>query len=201
MVYLRFGIYHLLSPFAICDAQMTVPFIEENDQTIARREHLESLRALVGNVYPNKFVRSNVTDTPAGEDTITSIVAVFKNFEPKLDEGEKPSPEILNTANGELNKTRVRVAGRIAAPPRVMGKAAFLHLSDGVSRLQIYLRRQDVVGLRNDAESTTNLSLSNTVDGWELFAYSITATLSASMAISSSLRRASYLCMLRSYSS
>src|SRR6185503_16003532 len=32
-----------------------------------------------------------------------------------------------------------------------------------------YLKRQDVTGVRNDAVSTTNLSLSNTVDGWELF--------------------------------
>ena len=57
---------------------MTVPFIEENDQTRARHEHLDALRELVGNVYPNKFQRSNVTETPAGEDTITSIVAAFR---------------------------------------------------------------------------------------------------------------------------
>jgi lysyl-tRNA synthetase class 2 len=141
---------------------MTASFIEENDQTIARREHLEALRTLVGNVYPNKFVRSNVTDTRAGEDTITAIVTTFKRFEPKLSEGEKPSAEVLESANAELNKIRLRVAGRIAAPPRVMGKAAFLHLSDGASRLQIYLRRQDVAGLRNDADG-------GEVDGWELF--------------------------------
>jgi lysyl-tRNA synthetase, class II len=141
---------------------MSVPFIEENDQTIARREHLEALRALVGNVYPNKFARSNVTDTRAGEDTVTSIVAVFKHFEPEFADGQKPSAEVLETVNAELNKIRVRVAGRIAAPPRVMGKAAFLHLSDGVSRLQIYVRRQDVAGLRNDAEG-------GEVNGWDLF--------------------------------
>lgn len=148
---------------------MTVPFIEENDQTIARRAHLEALRELVGNVYPNKFERTNVTDTPAGEDTITSIVAAFERFEPEVPEGQKPSAEVLEIANAELNNIRLRVAGRIAAPPRVMGKAAFAHLSDGISRLQIYLRRQDVEGVRNDVSSTTNLSLSNTVDGWELF--------------------------------
>jgi len=141
---------------------MTVPFLEENDQTIARREHLEALRALVGNVYPNKFERSNVTDTTAGEDTVTSIVAVFKKHEPPVNEGEKPSADVLEVANSELNKTRVRIAGRIAAPPRVMGKAAFVHLSDGVERLQLYVRRQDVVGLRNDADG-------GEVDGWELF--------------------------------
>jgi lysyl-tRNA synthetase class 2 len=146
---------------------MTVPFLEENDQTVARREHLEALRQLVGNVYPNKFERSNVTDTTSGEDTITSIIASFKRLAPPLAEGEKPSADILETANAELNQIRVRIAGRIAAPPRVMGKAAFAHLSDGVSRLQIYLRRQDVVGVRND--SSTNSSLSDTVDGWELF--------------------------------
>src|ERR1043165_3383789 len=150
---------------------MTVPFLEENDQTIARGGHLEALRALVGNVYPNKFERSNVTDTPAGEDTITSVVASFKRYEPKVAEGEKPSAEVLEASNAELREIQVRLAGRIAAPPRVMGKAAFLHLSDGVSRLQLYVRRQDVVGLRNDSSTNLSLSdsLSDTVDGWELF--------------------------------
>jgi lysyl-tRNA synthetase class 2 len=141
---------------------MTVPFIEQNDQTEARRAHLEALRELVGNVYPNKFQRSNVTETVSGEDTITSIVAAYKKHEPLVKEGEKPSAEALESANSELNKVRVRVAGRMAAPPRVMGKAAFLHLSDGVSRLQIYLRRQDIAGMRNDAGG-------GEVDGWELF--------------------------------
>jgi lysyl-tRNA synthetase class 2 len=141
---------------------MTVPFIEENDQTRARHEHLDALRRLVGNVYPNKFERSNVTETTAREDTITSIVAAFRKLEPQVSEGSKPSPEALLSANAELNKVHVRVAGRIAAPPRVMGKAAFVHLSDGTSRLQIYVRRQDVVGVRNDAGG-------GETDGWELF--------------------------------
>src|SRR5436305_6340481 len=141
---------------------MTVPFIEENDQTQARREHLEALRQLVGNVYPNKFARSNVTDTVAGEDAITSIVEAFRKFEPRVSEGEKPSADALESANTELKKVRVALAGRIAAPPRVMGKAAFVHLSDGTSRLQIYVRRQDVSGASNDAKG-------GDVDGWELF--------------------------------
>jgi lysyl-tRNA synthetase class 2 len=136
--------------------------IPDNDQTRARREHLEALRQLVGNVYPNKFARSNVSDNSSGEDTITSVVASFKRNEPQVAEGQKPSPETLAAANAELNKIRVRLAGRIAAPPRVMGKAAFVHLSDGVSRLQIYVRRQDIVGVRNDADD-------GDVNGWELF--------------------------------
>ncbi len=141
---------------------MTVPFLEDNDQTQARREHLESLRQLVGNVYPNKFERSNVSENTSGEDTITSIVATFKKFEPQVAEGQKPSPDDLEAANTQLNKVHVRIAGRIAAPPRVMGKAAFVHLSDGTSRLQIYVRRQDISGVRNDTSG-------GEVSGWDLF--------------------------------
>ena len=43
-----------------------------------------------------------------------------------------------------------------------MGKAAFVHLSDGVSRLQIYIRKADVVGIRNDAQG-------GDIEGWSLF--------------------------------
>jgi lysyl-tRNA synthetase class 2 len=124
---------------------MSIPFIEENDQTIARREHLEALRGLVGNVYPNKFERSRIVD-PGKEDTITAIVEKFRDFKPAE----------------ELNKFVVRLAGRLASPPRVMGKAAFVHLSDGVSRLQIYIRKADVVGIHNSAAG-------GDVDGWALF--------------------------------
>ncbi|MDX6576266.1 MAG: lysyl-tRNA synthetase, class [Blastocatellia bacterium] len=136
--------------------------VPDNDQTQARREHLEALRRLVGNVYPNKFERSNVTETSSAEDTITSVVDAFKKFEPQVAEGEKPGPDELETANATLNKTRVRIAGRLAAPPRVMGKAAFVHLSDGTSRLQIYVRRQDIVGVSNDGDG-------GEVNGWDLF--------------------------------
>ncbi len=141
---------------------MTVPFLEDNDQTQARREHLEALRQLVGNVYPNKFERSNVAENSSGEDTITAIVDTFKKLEPQVAEGQKPSPDDLESANTELNRVRVRIAGRIAAPARVMGKAAFVHLSDGTSRLQIYVRRQDITGVRNDKDG-------GEVNGWDLF--------------------------------
>jgi lysyl-tRNA synthetase, class II len=136
--------------------------IPDNDQTQARREHLEALRQLVGNVYPNKFARSNVTENPSGEDTIASIVEAFKKYQPLLRAGQKPAADELESANTELNKVCVRVAGRIAAPARVMGKAAFLHLSDGTSRLQIYVRRQDVSGARDGAKG-------GDCDGWALF--------------------------------
>lgn len=141
--------------------RMSVPFIEENDQTRARQEHLESLRRLVGNAYPNKFERSHVVD-PQREDTIASVVEKYRSFQPEVSEGERPAPEPIELANQQLNSVTVRVAGRIASPPRVMGKAAFVHLSDGITRLQIYVKLADVKGVRNDAAQ-------GEVEGWELF--------------------------------
>src|SRR5215470_11005588 len=140
---------------------VSIPFLEENDQTTARREHLEALKQLVGNVYPNKFERSEVVES-GREDTITSIVQKFRAFEPKSEPDGKPAAEAIELSNQQLNDFVVRIAGRIASPPRVMGKAAFVHLSDGVSRLQIYIRKADVVGVRNDANS-------GDVDGWAMF--------------------------------
>jgi lysyl-tRNA synthetase class 2 len=140
---------------------LTIPFIEENDQTAARHAHLEALRALVGNVYPNKFERSEVVEA-GREDTISRIVEKFRAFEPKSPPDGRPAVEEIELANQQLNEFAVRLAGRIASPPRVMGKAAFVHLSDGIARLQIYIRRADIVGVRNDAQG-------GDVDGWELF--------------------------------
>jgi lysyl-tRNA synthetase, class II len=140
---------------------MSIPFIEENDQTIARREHLEALRELVGNVYPNKFVRSEVVE-PRREDTVTAIVEKFRGYELRLPAEGRPSNEELETINQQLNMNVVRLAGRIASPPRVMGKAAFVHISDGVSRLQVYIRKADVTGVRNDATA-------GEADGWAIF--------------------------------
>ncbi|MEO8434666.1 MAG: lysine--tRNA ligase [Pyrinomonadaceae bacterium] len=160
---------------------MSIPFIEENDQTQARRDHLDALRSLVGNAYPNKFARSNVSQNPGGEDTISDLANVSTIARIVADDsfaevlgsltraaaaGEKPSPEALQTVNEKLNQIQVRVSGRIASPPRVMGKAAFVHLSDGVSRLQIYVRKADVQAISND----TGAPLEGDGKGWDLFA-------------------------------
>jgi len=137
------------------------PFIEDNDQTRARREHLDKIQLLTGNAYPNRFARSNLTASAEGEDTITSVVARFKQHEPPRAEGEKPTPEQLEAANAALKAFgMVRVAGRLAVPPRVMGKAAFVHLSDGKERLQIYVRRDEVQPMSYRGRE---------LDGWELF--------------------------------
>ncbi len=140
---------------------MSIPFIEQNDQTEARREHLEAMRALVGNVYPNKFERSRIVE-PEKEDTISSIVEKFRSLEPAPSDEGRPSPEALEQANQQLKSNVVRLAGRIASPPRQMGKVAFVHLSDGLSRLQIYIRKADVIGVHNSAEG-------GDVDGWAMF--------------------------------
>ncbi|HEU4594612.1 MAG TPA: lysine--tRNA ligase [Pyrinomonadaceae bacterium] len=145
---------------------MTTPFIEENDQTRARREHLDSIGELVGNPYPNKFRRTNVAGSAEGEDTITAIVRAFKGHAPQTEAGARPSPEQLEEANAKLKEPgTVRVSGRIATPPRVMGKAAFVHLSDGRERLQIYVRKQDAVALSNDSGQPVEEQES----GWALF--------------------------------
>ncbi|HLM00191.1 MAG TPA: lysine--tRNA ligase [Pyrinomonadaceae bacterium] len=170
---------------------MSIPefteIIEPNDQTEARREHLEKLRALVGNVYPNKFDRSRVTGE---EDTITRLVSfdeITKRI-PQLAEGERPEKEIKDAINAELKELgSLRVAGRLATPPRLMGKAAFVHLSDGISRLQIYVRRDDVEGVSNDVAKKENKYVTmmtmgdpnpqseiqnpKSVSGWEIFQF------------------------------
>jgi lysyl-tRNA synthetase class 2 len=122
---------------------MSIPFIEENDQTQARHE------------------RSQIVES-GREDTITAIVEKYRAFEPETVEGSRPAQEAIELANQQLNQVKVRIAGRIATPPRVMGKAAFVHLSDGVTRLQIYVKRADVKGVSNDADGRE-------IDGWELF--------------------------------
>ena len=42
----------------------------------------------------------------------------FRSFEPTLSDEGRPSPEVLEQANQQLNKFIVRLAGRIASPPR-----------------------------------------------------------------------------------
>ena len=46
-----------------------------------------------------------------------------------------------------------------------MGKAAFVHLSDGVSRLQIYIRKADAKAVNN----ATRTLIEDEGKGWELF--------------------------------
>ena len=134
-------------------------FIEENDQTQARRDHLARITALVGSAHPTRYVRSRVV-TPHAEDTVTSVHNRYIHLAPKTAAGERATPDQHLAANSELNDIVVRIAGRLAVPPRVMGKAAFVHLSDGVTRLQIYVRKDETIARHADGAEAS---------GWELF--------------------------------
>ncbi|HYY42497.1 MAG TPA: amino acid--tRNA ligase-related protein, partial [Pyrinomonadaceae bacterium] len=132
------------------------------------REHLTAIRALVGNAYPNKFARSHVSHPTGDEDTITALVTneQIKALVPQVAAGTPPSSEQLEAANAALKELgEVRVSGRVAVPPRVMGKAAFVHLSDGRERLQIYVRKDDARAVSND----TGAVIDEPESGWRLF--------------------------------
>ena len=130
--------------------------IDENDQVLARVEHLKELEKLVGNSYPNKFERTKISGK---EDTISNILQLapiievvkeIKAHVATLAEREKPDQELKENLNLKLKEFgSVKVSGRLTTTPRTMGKAAFVHLSDGVNRLQIYVRRDDVHGVYN----------------------------------------------------
>jgi lysyl-tRNA synthetase class 2 len=132
--------------------------IEPNDQTEARAEHLEKLRELVGNVYPNRFERSHLT---GDEDTITRILAwqpvvdatrEMAELKATLAEGERPPAEFRDALNERLKALgTVRTAGRVTTPPR----GNFVHLTDGRNKLQIYCDKKGGFALvKNDGEGT-----------------------------------------------
>src|SRR4051812_46050468 len=143
--------------------------IEQNDQTEARSEHLDALRALVGNAYPNKFVRSTLS---GGEDTITAIldhgpVAEIANemaeVRSKLAERERPPAEIKDALNERLKALgNIRIAGRLTTPPR----GNFVHLTDGMNKLQIYCKKGQFALVKNDATGT--LDQENGWAAWQL---------------------------------
>ncbi len=90
------------------------------DQDLARREKLRRLAEAGVELFPH---RVDWTHSVAG------IVAEFTML---------PKEEL------ELKKLAVRVPGRILTV-RKMGRATFFHISDGRSRLQVYIR-EDVAG-------------------------------------------------------
>jgi lysyl-tRNA synthetase class 2 len=96
-----------------------VSTIQESDQIVQRRANLDALKQLGVDVYPHRF------DAQA---TISAVVA-----------------EHGSATGAALDATHIhtRVAGRILGV-RTFGKANFLVLSDGVSRLQVYIRQDSV---------------------------------------------------------
>ena len=142
--------------------------IEQNDQTAARREHLDELLSLVGNAYPNKFDRSRLS---GGEDTITAVLAQrevadvareMAEVRAGLAEGERPPAGVRDAMNERLRALgTVRIAGRLTTPPR----GNFVHLTDGMNRLQIYCKKDQFALVKNDAE---NIDADNGWAAWQL---------------------------------
>ncbi|HNU07160.1 MAG TPA: lysine--tRNA ligase, partial [Pyrinomonadaceae bacterium] len=99
--------------------------------------------------------------------------------------GERPHQEVKDALNAKLEMLgNVRVSGRLTTTPRTMGKAAFVHISDGKNRLQIYVRKDDAAGVRNDfgfsnldfgleETSTENpkseIQIPESPSGWDIF--------------------------------
>jgi lysyl-tRNA synthetase class 2 len=94
----------------------------EVEQAAQRRAKLEELERLGVAAYPNHFDRSA---------TISAVV----------DEHGEKTGEVL-----EAERPAARVAGRILGM-RAFGKANFLVLSDGLRRLQVYVREDSVPAL------------------------------------------------------
>ena len=144
--------------------------IEPNDQTQARAEHLEKLRELVGNVYPNRFERSRLT---GDEDSITHILAwqpvvdatrEMADLKATLADGTRPPAEFKDALNERLKALgTVRTAGRVTTPPR----GNFVHLTDGRNKLQIYCDKKGGFALiKNDGEGT--IDAENGWTAWKL---------------------------------
>jgi lysyl-tRNA synthetase class 2 len=92
---------------------------DDSDQVIQRRANLQELKKLGVDPYPRRF---------EGGASIGAIVA---------EHGAKTA-EALDTP-----RMSVRTAGRILAI-RGFGKAGFLQLSDGMARVQVYVRQDSV---------------------------------------------------------
>jgi lysyl-tRNA synthetase class 2 len=89
------------------------------EESASRLEKARELRALGINPYPNRFARTH---------TLAEVTAAH---------GAKTLAEL------EAEAPPVRIAGRVVLK-RPMGKASFATLSDGETRLQAYVRKDDV---------------------------------------------------------
>jgi lysyl-tRNA synthetase class 2 len=98
---------------------LTPPVPGWPEESAHRLQKAEALRALGVESYPNRYSPSH---------TLGQVMASW---------GEKPS-EALETLGAE-----VRIAGRVLLK-RPMGKACFATLGDGESRLQIYVRKDEI---------------------------------------------------------
>ena len=95
---------------------MSDEHFRESDLLRQRRENFQELLKLGVDPYPRRFERTH------------AVHALVSGF------GDKTHDEL------EASQTRVRTAGRIMAI-RSFGKANFVAIADGLSRIQIYIRK------------------------------------------------------------
>jgi lysyl-tRNA synthetase class 2 len=80
-----------------------------------------------------------------------------------LKEGERPPTDVKDGFNAELRALgNVRIAGRVMTPLR----GNFVHLTDGINKLQIYAKKEMFVVERNDSQDSLDSQDSWTV--WQL---------------------------------
>jgi lysyl-tRNA synthetase class 2 len=91
----------------------------EEEQIQQRRSNLAEIERLGINAYPHRFERTA---------TVSDLVQAH---------GEKPGPEL------EAEKVQTTTSGRVLSI-RSFGKATFLVLSDGRSRIQVYLKKDSL---------------------------------------------------------
>ncbi len=96
------------------------PLLSLNEQILQRREKLKSLRAK-GAAYPNNFRR----------DSLAHDLFLLYGDESHDSLAEK--------------NIQVKVAGRIMTR-RVMGKASFVHVQDMSGKIQLYVKKDDLLG-------------------------------------------------------
>ena len=104
---------------------------QDNDQIQQRRLHLEEIVALGHAAYPHRFNRTH------------KISGLVDDYSHRAGKQEGEALEAVNAELKAVGEGAIRIAGRIVAN-NLMGKAAFLRLTDGLKILQVYLRKNDL---------------------------------------------------------
>ncbi|MBK7601654.1 MAG: lysine--tRNA ligase [Acidobacteria bacterium] len=104
---------------------------QDNDQIQQRKQHLAEIAGMGHPAYTNRYDRTH---------TITRIIEEYSGHAGRKEEAdlERSNTELKAAEGGEL-----RIAGRIMTM-RLMGKAAFAHLTDGLNQIQVYIRKNDL---------------------------------------------------------
>ena len=92
---------------------------------------------------------------------VVEIVDEIKAVVATLAERERPPAELKDALNARLKEFgTVRIAGRLTTPPR----GNFVHLTDGMNKLQIYAKKGTFALVKNDAENSLDEE-----NGWTAF--------------------------------